>query len=250
MSSFKHSFLHHNTNEDFASTIKSIIAVVNECDIKDESFKPIRKRLYDLEDYLNGIIRKMHTGHFTNEIQKLVKERQELMRSMQIMLKGLSGRTDKEILKRVNVLDFWLKQFRKSFYHPLIVEHSAAVYDLNSVRKEKPEVDEALRYLNFHEEFEEAITLTNKIMQMTNERSGFVAKNKKHTLKWRNKVLDDLKDLFSYLEIASKYSEDEESVYSVCARTVRYVLKRNERIYNIKIGMLRGKKKRQEGKDE
>ena len=246
MSKFRYGFLHHVTNTDFYRAIRNIEDFAKEAKITDEGYQEALRLFVEANSMLIRISNAPFYSRDTDAIRQKVRDRKNLLRSIQLMVKGaLLGKKDEETLKHAETLEFWLYPYEKEFYHPLMMSHNDAVAQLQLDAKKDPKVVEALRYFSLEDTFEMAVTLSDEIMRQDVKRTKDTGSMKKSTLKWRKTIMEKLKDLLFILEFLAKTRGDNNPVYPETVVYIRSELKEHERIYRIKKGMRQGRKERE-----
>lgn len=246
MSKFRYGFLHHVTNTDFYRAIRNIEDFAKEAKITDEGYQEALRLFEEANSMLIRISNAPFYSRDTDAIRQKVRDRKNLLRSIQLMVKGaLLGKKDEETLKHAETLEFWLYPYEKEFYHPLMMSHNDAVAQLQLDAKKDPKVVEALRYFSLEDTFEMAVTLSDEIMRQDVKRTKDTGSMKKSTLKWRKTIMEKLKDLLFILEFLAKTRGDNNPVYPETVVYIRSELKEHERIYRIKKGMRQGRKERE-----
>lgn len=246
MSKFRYGFLHHVTNTDFYRAIRNIEDFAKEAKITDEGYQEALRLFVEANSMLHRIDAAPFYSRDTDAIRQKVRDRKNLLRSIQLMVKGaLLGKKDEETLKHAETLEFWLYPYEKEFYHPLMMSHNDAVAQLQLDANKDSKVVEALRYFSLEDTFEMAVTLSDEIMRQDVKRTKDTGSMKKSTLKWRKTIMEKLKDLLFILEFLAKTRGDNNPVYPETVVYIRSELKEHERIYRIKKGMRQGRKERE-----
>lgn len=245
---FRYGFLHHTINTDFVNTTDALIEIISRYDINDELYSAIKERILQLKPTVKEIDREVQSSSLTPEIRLMIKERQEMMRSLQMMVNARK-RLPKQSEQNINMLRhllIWLSPYKKSFYHPRLDDHYGDVLSLELERQENQTVEKALIHFNLNTHFDRVVLLSEEINEYAILRLSESGETKKETLKWRKEIQGYLKDLFLWLELSIKYKGKDDDICKTLAGQLQVVLKRNERIYLIKKGMLRAKKAREQ----
>ena len=245
MSMFSYGFLYNSTNNDFTNTVQLVVERAAKFNITDESYQLALKQFEDSNESISNISRPITANMRTEVIKSMVRERQLALRSIQMLVKASLTHSDDETMKHAKALEFWLRPFKKEFYHPLMRSHTHAVRKLDSTLNENPKVAEALRYFSLEERFDKILRLTDEIPYLNSKRGNEVTENRKDTLEWRRDAIKNLKNLFFILEFLIQAKGDDNPIYLEAAKSLQSTLKRHERIYRIKKGMRQGRKERE-----
>lgn len=251
MGFFSYSFLHHATISDFILTVQDIAKISSEIEVEDDNFKAVLDRISNIKGKLDQIGQETVEDYRTPEIQELMKKRQVEMRLFLTTVKVLliQHEDDKELLGKIKTIEKWLRPYKKDFYNPRLLEHTININMLDSQRESLPNVDEYLKDLGLDKQFGYIKKLSDKTRRLSMARDKTKRERKKHTLKWRNEVMDNLRDLFFMMELQMKNEGHEDTHMKQRSIDMQSVIKRGEWIYNIKKGMRKGKKEREMQKE-
>lgn len=205
--------VHSLTNKEFSILFKQILISLEEVELKDAHLVKAFENARNQKDILDQIRTATYKHPITKEIDKLVKSRSELLKTIRHYAEGGITSQDENKMMAGNKVLFWLNAQKQYILRPGPNSHTHAVNSLVTTKGDvlNEGVDEALETTGAAEYFAKAVTQTAQINRMIVQRKNDIASMRLEVKKKRKIALAGFKIFFSALEdLANMPGESQE----------------------------------------